>query len=189
MLPLQMLLWAVVLAFDGPVDDPDTPSEWLINDRRAHIVPPVKLDVTGSWKPFNDPGYGVGVWVSFPLVKNGLIRPLNDSFNLELGAVADHSRQSFFEGCAFDVDRIAGLLGIRWDFYLTRLWTIFGQAKSGPNFSRVTGDCRGFNEANDSGAGVAIDLGVGGFLNVSRPVSVRFDLTLRGVSAGLSLNF
>ena len=104
--------------------------DWTIKDS-AVSDRPHQLDVTGFIWPFGrSTSFGGAVWYSIPIVPKGFIPPFNDSFALEFGAIAsmvNDTRQPITR----NYFALAPMGGVRWDFFLTRDWTLFAAAKIG----------------------------------------------------------
>jgi hypothetical protein len=160
----------------------------IIKENGPHDYRPSKVDVTASAGFFGDVDFGVAGWYSTPLVRDGFITAINNSFNLEVGAAIDYAFANYGTGCDYNYTRIVPMGGVRWDFYLTKAWTVFGKAKAGPRYDVVSASCNGTKITNIGGFGLGIDAGVGAFWNFSTRTALRLELGYQGVAAGFSFN-
>ena len=166
--------------------------EATIKDASVHTDRPTKLDFTGSLGFFGDVDIGAAAWFSFPLVPDGFIPPINDSFNLELGVAMDYAWVNYGYvnyACDFNYYGFAPIGGVRWDFYMNRSWTLFAKAKVGVGYRVLKEDCGpGFNDSDYGHVYPAYDGGVGAFWNFSSDMAMRFDVGSRGAAVGISIN-
>lgn len=96
----------------------DARAQSIIRDRSPHSRP---LDISllgGLPYPF---GFGAGFRVGIPIAPNGFIGKLNDAVFLEPGV-------QFVYWDDFHHTRTGVMVPIlmRWDFFLTRAWTLYG---------------------------------------------------------------
>jgi hypothetical protein len=184
-------LAAMVAAASGLAAPSATAAEMIIKDSSDHTSDrPVKLDITGSLGFIGHPEVGVAGWVSLPIVPNGFIPPINDSFYLEFGVATGYAWDNYAVGCDYNWVNLAPLAGVRWNFHLTEAWTVFAKAKLGVAYHFASFDCGGSYSGTDlSGLHVASDGGVGAYWNFSPGMGMRFDLGYQGASVGLSFNF
>ncbi len=166
-------------------------AQMTIKDASDHTADrPMKLDITGSLGFFGDFGVGVAGWVSMPIVPNGFIPPLNDSFYLEFGVATSYAWVDYAFNCDYNYFNLAPLGGVRWNFHLTDTWTVFAKAKIGVAYHFASADCGpAFSTVDFSGLHFATDTGVGAYWNFSPGMGMRFDLGSQGAAAGLSFNF
>lgn len=165
--------------------------EGIIKDASVHDVRPTKLDFTGSLGFIGDRDIGLAGWYSFPIVKDGFIPPLNDSFNLEFGAAVEYAWSNygyFGYHCDYNYYGVTPMGGVRWDFYLTKAWTVFAKAKAGIGYRVLKEDCPGFDDSGRGGTTFVPDGGAGAFWNFSEGMGMRFEVGYRGGSVGLSIN-
>lgn len=167
--------------------------EMIIKDASVHDTRPSKLDLTGSFGFFGDTQVGVAGWFSFPIVNDGFIPPLNDSFNLEFGAALDYSwinYGGFASSCDFNYYGFAPMGGVRWDLYLTQKWTVFAKGKLGIGYHFGSTDCGAYKINDDvySTTFLASDFGAGAYWNFAENMGMRFELGYRGGSVGISWN-
>jgi hypothetical protein len=187
----KLLVLAVVLpatlVFVG--GDSARAQEGIIKDASVHTDRPTKLDFTGSLGFLGDLDLGLAGWYSLPLVKDGFIPPINDSFNLELGATVDYQFFNGYGTCDFKSYGFAPVGGVRWDFYLTKAWTVFAKAKVGIGYRSFSDSC-GFNYDyyGYNHTYFVPDTGVGAYWNFSPGMGMRFDLGYRGAAVGISIN-
>jgi hypothetical protein len=166
--------------------------EGIIKDASVHDSRPTKLDITGSLGFFGDTEIGLAGWYSFPIVKDGFIPALNDSFNVELGAAVDYAWSNYDYGlsahCDYNYTGFTPMGGVRWDFYLTPSWTVFGKAKAGIGYRVAKADCDGFTASDHGGTHLVVDPGAGAYWNFASDMAMRFEVGYRGGSVGLSIN-
>lgn len=147
--------------------------QWRIEDRRAkHTSPDLTLSF-GIW-PASVSG---GLLGAIPVAPRGLIPSINDAFLIEFGMlfIGSHLWSDPFAPNQFDILPAAG---VRWDFYLSRLVTVFGTVKMGPRI-RVA-----------PVKGVVPDpiIGLGTILNFSRHAALRLELNYpQGFTMALSM--
>jgi hypothetical protein len=194
MIKKNLSLLLVVLSVTAVVATGDSAraEEGIIKDASVHDTRPTKLDVTGSLGFLGDFGIGVAGWYSFPIVKDGFIKPINDSFNLEFGAALDYAWSDYGYGlgyrCDYNYYGITPMGGVRWDFYLTKSWTVFGKAKAGIGYRVASADCAGFSSSEYGGTHFVPDGGAGAYWNFSEGMGMRFEVGYRGGSVGLSID-
>jgi hypothetical protein len=177
------------LAVLGLTLGPAGAAEMIIKDDSVHTDRPVKLDITGSVGFLGYNRIGLAGWVSMPIVPDGFIRPINDSFNLEFGATMDYAFRTLGANCDYSYVDLAPMAGVRWDFYLTEAWTVFGKLKAGVGNQFGGAECNGIKYNDYSGLHFVSDGGVGAFWNFSEGMGMRFDLGSQGIAVGLSINF
>lgn len=120
------------------------------------------VSVVGSFGAYDQVvGAGVGGLFSFPLLRDGFIPSLNDSFHLEFGAF---TTVGFYE---FGQDAVwfSPVAGARWDFHIVEPFTAFVALRSGPALG-----------LNRVGSTLYLDGVVGGFWRFSKPVALRFEI-------------
>jgi hypothetical protein len=139
-------------------------AEWIVRDTTRYGRPE-QFDVTGT---LDTDWLGASLWYGLPILPQGFIAPMNDSFDLELGGhvmlVIDRRRQGTFG--------LMPLGGVRWNFHLTRDWTVFTTLKLGAEL--IFGDR--FAPTGDGS--------IGAYLHVSRDLYVRMELGTHGVLRG-----
>lgn len=99
----------------------------IIRDSGKHERP-ATLDFTGGlWVLGDTSWFGGAAWLCLPIVPQGFIPPLNDTFNLEFGLWSFYyhpTRSNNYFG-------LTPAAGVRWDFHLAQQWTVFGSGKLG----------------------------------------------------------
>jgi len=161
-----------------------------IKDTTVHESRPTKVDITGMAGFFGFFDVGVAGWYSFPIVKDGFIPPLNDSFNVELGAAFDYAYKDW-GAYHYNHARLAPMGGVRWDFYLNKSWTVFAKAKAGLGYRFGGVDCGtacGVAFSGPSRVYFAADGGAGAYWNMSEKMALRMEFGYLGVAIGLSIN-
>jgi hypothetical protein len=181
--------FALALAFTAVALPGPAGAQLTIKDSSVHTDRPVKFDITGSLGFFGDRSVGTAAWVSIPLLPDGFIPPLNDSFGLEFGMAVNYAWANYGFGCDYNYFSLVPLGGVRWDFHLTEAWTVFGKAKLGIGHDFASVECGGTKIDDVGGNHLASDFGVGAFWNFSPGMGMRFDLGYQGASVGLSFNF
>ncbi len=124
-------------------------------------------------------GLGIAGIFGLPLVPDGFIPSLNESFHLELGAFTNFG----FRGAPFgDIVIFTPAAGVRWDFHIVKEFTAFAAIRSGVGFG-----------ISNSGTIFYFDGLVGGFWRFSQAVAVRFEVgggvIGGGVSGGIAVFF
>jgi hypothetical protein len=193
-LPVPALALAFMVAAASNLGAPGTAgAQPTIKDASDHTNDrPMKLDITGSLGFFGDFGVGLAGWVSMPIVPNGFIPPLNDSFYLEFGIATTYTWVNNWYGqCDYNYFDLAPMGGVRWNFHLTEAWTVFAKAKLGVGYHFNNVDCPGiaYRDSDLTQLYLASDGGVGAYWNFSPGMGMRFDLGYHGASVGLSWNF
>jgi hypothetical protein len=140
---------------------------WIVQNNQTHNVQ--TLDLVGVLGWF---GLGAGVHYALPLVTDGFLPKVNDSFDLELSGYLLY----WYYGYG-DFAGIAPLAGVRWKFHLTPEWTVFGLAKAGLLIG-----------VNHSELVFVPQPGVGAYWHFTKGMEVRMDLTYLGLSGGLSID-
>lgn len=173
-----------------------TAADLTLMDRSIHESRDSRLDAMVSTNVFIGIfRAGVGAWYSIPVVPDGFIKPWNDGFFVEFGGMLDYWRDStdFVAGnCTQSWWRATPMGGVRWDFYLTDEWTVFGKGKAGYSIGfNDSYDCNGFEGSNsdriDSSA-VAFDFGGGAYWHFDEGMSLRMESGVHSLFAiGLSI--
>jgi len=148
---------------------------WIIEEDQRHDD--FGLSAVGGWYLT---GFGAEARVTFPIVPDGAIDYLNESFALELGA-----GYQFYLDDAGNFHRVAFPALVRWDFHLTTLWTVYGAlgAAGGLPLGRDHPTVFGYHGY------VWIVAAVGAFLHLGDTFSLRFEAGSLGVLAGIHLSF
>jgi hypothetical protein len=161
----------------------DASAQSIIRERHGHSRPVDISVMAGLPYPF---GISPGLRVGIPLAHEGFIPSINDGVFLEPGV-------HFLYWDDFDDNRTGVMFPIlmRWDFYLTRAWTVFGTA--GVVFSFFTDDDDRFRVRNGqtifyggSRPGFfSVALGAGAMWNFRENMSLRFDASTHMLALGL----
>lgn len=104
-------------------------------------------------------GLGLGGFFGIPIVRDGFIPSLNESFHLEVGMITNIVFTSFGE-----FGYLSPVGGVRWDFHILESFTAYAALRSGIAL--------GIDIPTD----FYFDTAVGGFWRFSQPVAVRFEL-------------
>lgn len=165
----------------------DPPATAFLRDAGPHSRP-VDLSVLVGTPGALLVGVGGGVRIAIPLVHDGFIGSANNAIKLETGA--EFYRWSF---AGFEYSTIAVPVLLRWDFFLTPQWTVFGAMGVAVNVFYFGGGGGFFEAPNDtafwgfgSGALITTALGAGALLNISDAVSLRLDASLNLLAIGLT---
>jgi len=141
-------------------DEASASTNWIVEDRSAHERP-LQFDVMAH---FGTNWIGPALWYVHPALPDGLIRRLNDAFDIEVGAVS-----KFFVNKSDDRVALVPLGGVRWRFFLTPQWSVFAALKGGYNL-RFGRDF-----------GVTVDSSVGGYWHASEDLWLRMEMGFQGV--------
>jgi hypothetical protein len=155
-----------------------------IRQRSGHHRPADLSILLGVPVPF---GFGAGMRFGIPLVQEGFIGSINDAIFLEPGF-------QFVYWSDFDHHQIGFQVPVlmRWDFFLSTDWTVFGSI--GPVFGfwlegaaphgayKIEGK-RVFDPGGPPGF-FAVNLGGGAFWNFSRDTALRFDASTSMLAIG-----
>lgn len=119
-------------------------------------------------------GYGGGAAVrySIPIVPQGFISKLNDSFDLEFGA-------DFYSHWGFDYFGVIGVAEARWTFQVLPKLGVYGKAAVGVRYDTDPG--WGFDPYVDFVPGV--------IFQVTETLALRGELGYHGFRAGLGFSF
>ena len=75
------------------------------------------------------------IWYAVPVLPDGFIGSVNDSLDVEFGALVAMFRAAYFgNGATLTQYAVVPSGGVRWNFHLTRDWTPFASAKVGAVF-------------------------------------------------------
>jgi len=174
--------------------------KWNVTDKSVHTTRPTKLDVVGTIDFFGVFHTGIGAWYSVPVVPDGFIPGLNDSFVVEVGGLLEYWRYSsgFTSGLGGSIDcsqtwyRLSPMGGVRWDFFLTDDWTVFGKGKAGWSigFADSGLECSGVGVTTNSKDihTLAVDLGVGAYWHFAENMALRLETGVNSIIAvGISM--
>ena len=152
---------------------------WTIDDQNKHDRP-TTVDFTAAAWVFGDTTFFGGAgWFCYPIVPEGLIPSVNDSFYLEVGAFIFDYNVHVSNGADYSYVGIFPAGGVRWDFHLTREWTVFATAKLGIRIG--TGDAPRTWWLDGGGS-------IGAYWKFSKAMYVRLETGNLGlVSAGISI--
>ena len=170
-------LAAVLIFAAGPAE-----AQSIIRDRSSHRRP-VDLSLLGGVPyPF---GFGVGMRVGLPIAHDGFIRTINDAVLIELGAQFVYWDDFKDHLVGFQVPVL-----MRWDFFLTRSWTIFGGVglvfgfyDEGKKRFRLRGEDL-FRPGSRPGF-LRFAIGGGAMWNFSAATSLRLDATTQMIAVGV----
>lgn len=132
---------------------------------------PAQLDVMAGLSPWE---LGVAAWYGIPVLPEGFIKPWNDSLYIEFGGAFE-----YYWGYFYDFAALSPAAGARYNWYLTREWTVFVTAKLGWRIDFSDYDYGGF--LMFSSAGAYYDLG-----DMSLRLEVGYPFLAQ---AGLSFEF
>ncbi len=102
---------------------PANSSSLIIHDQES-VTRPQRIDIVGQ---LHRNSLGGALWYSLPLIHEGFIKELNDSFHLELGVITSYILLTDHYAAFFGIPAV----GVRWDFHLTQEWTLFAISKVG----------------------------------------------------------
>lgn len=152
----------------------------IIRDSSSHSRP-LNLDVTTGLGWWGGGSWGTAVYLGIPIVPDGFIPKLNDSFSIEASG-----RFDYFWGYCYVGYRGCGgrssfglVAGVKWTFYLTPDWAVYGRINGGLGLRLpVTYDNRVLPRFES-------DSGVGAYWMFSDAAWMRFDATVRGFAVGM----
>lgn len=153
----------------GPVERTAS-TRWIIDDATPRNRPQT-IDVIASAYYFGRTPYiSIGGFFQLPIVPEGFIPNVNETFSLEFGAYVDYYSYSNI-GIDYNWTQITPVGGVRWDFHLTDRWSVFATVKLGSTFA-IGADA----EAPDPSL-IAVDSGVGALWHISTMGSLRLQST------------
>jgi hypothetical protein len=146
--------------------EPGQPTKWIVDDPTPRERPQ-RIDVLAGGSPFGSTPYSsvAGMFV-IPIVPEGFIPNVNDTFNLEFGAYLDYHSYSNL-GIDYRWLQLAPVGGARWDVHLTDKWTVFAMAKFGTSIPLNKNE-----DAKDVSLFV-VDTGIGALWHISNMGSLR----------------
>lgn len=169
---LALMLGHGAAAHAGKILEDEIEPDWIIGESGPHERPQDLALMLSVWPDT----LGVGVWYGVPVLPNGFLKGLNDSFVLELGAVLGAYRSAYYwSGSHTTIYAISPSAGGRWNFHLTRNATVFATLKVGARFGSLV------TELFDPGASL------GALFRIRPDVALRLELGFpMGFSLGLS---
>ncbi|MBL92142.1 MAG: hypothetical protein CMH56_10095 [Myxococcales bacterium] len=100
-----------------------------------------RLDLAGAfgyspvYGTFSENTLGFSFWATFPSLDQGFLPGLNDSFNLEAGLYAEWAWSGI--SVIRHYFTFMPAVGARWNFHLTRKWTLYSAARVGLQFGEA----------------------------------------------------
>ena len=151
---------------------------WTINDATKQDRP-TSVDFLGSaWFLGSTSFFGGAGWFCYPIVPEGFLPSVNDTFNLEVGAWVFYYSVNV-RPANYSYLGIIPAGGVRWDFNLTKDWTVFAAAKLGVRIG--TGDAPKTMRLDGGGS-------IGAYWNFSRDMFLRMETGNQGlVAVGISI--
>ncbi len=126
--------------------------------------------------------FGVGFRATIPIVSNGFVSSINDSVGIGLGL--DWVRYAPFNGAA-DVDFFTVPIVMQWNFYLTHMWSVFGEVGGAIFFADH--NCGYYNGYHcDNFSPFNFDTAVGGRLHFNDSISLTVRLGFPASTIGVS---
>lgn len=119
----------------------------------------------------NSFGVGFGGIVGIPIVKDGFVPSLNESFHLEFGAFTNLAFLSFRTDAWF-----SPVAGVRWDFHIFEQFTAYAAFRGGVAIA----------VADQTSSLPYFDGLIGGFWRFSKPVALRFEFGGGVVGTGVT---
>jgi hypothetical protein len=135
-------------------------------------------------------GIGIGARVGFeiPIVHDGFIPSINDSFSLEPSfalAYSTYNQFSYYDD--LHALRYTPALAALWSFYFSPKFRAYGAVNLGYTIVSYTGDLGGYEFANDDY--FYYELSAGLFYDFSEHLSVRAEIGWQGLRGGLAVLF
>ncbi|MGC4115916.1 MAG: hypothetical protein QM765_15270 [Myxococcales bacterium] len=134
-----------------------------------------------------DYGFGLGFALRYtlPIVPNGFISKLNDSFEVEMGADLSYSWYGYFGANYGYLSLVIPAAEARWSFHFTKRWEAY--AKAGLGFRWRNYDSPyGHSGAMDW---VYINVGVGGLMHINDVFAIRAEIGYGGLRVGMGFSF
>jgi hypothetical protein len=199
---IAAVLLGVALAVGGLAYTEGAHAEMIIKDRSSHARHS-RIDPTTYINPFYGRlNVGFGAWVYLPIVPDGFISSLNDTFALEFGGLADyHAASTIIAVNDYEYVQtwwsLSPLVGVRWDFHLMDAITVFGTVKGGfrmelPHHIRSrSGDVVVEQDVTYTNTYLPYfdgDFGVGAYFHLGKSFALRLDLGYRNlIAVGVSI--
>jgi hypothetical protein len=135
-------------------------------------------------------GIGIGARVGFeiPIVHNGFIPSINDSFSLEPSfaiAYSTYNQFSYYDD--LHALRYTPALAVLWSFYFSPKFRVYGAVNLGYTIVDYTGDLGGYEFKSDDYFYYEVSAGI--FYDFNQHLSVRAELGWQGLRGGLALLF
>ncbi|MBI5509484.1 MAG: hypothetical protein HY903_12100 [Deltaproteobacteria bacterium] len=152
---------------------------WIITDTNK-ADRPTSVDFTGqAWFLGSVTFFGGAGWFCHPIRPEGFLPTVNDSFYIEGGAWIFYYQVQVANHADYSYVGIIPAGGVRWDFHLTRDWTVFATAKLG--FRVATGASAPSSRLDGGGS-------VGAYWKFSRSIFLRLETGNQGlVQAGVAI--
>jgi len=155
---------------------PAQATKWIVDDPTPRDRPQ-RIDVVASVFPVGATPYAsLGGMFVIPVVPEGFIPNVNDTFHLEFGAYFDHHSYSNL-GIDYTWVQIAPVGGVRWDINLTDKWTVFALAKFGASIPVNK------NEEAKNVSLFVVDTGIGALWHISSMGSLRLQSSAHALLA------
>lgn len=135
-----------------------------------------------------DYGFGLGLALRYdlPLVHDGFIGKLNDSFSLEMGGDLYYAWYGYYGGSYGYLNVVVPAVEARWTFHFTPQWEAYGKAGVGFRWRRFSDDYGPRIRAIDW---FYWNVAVGGLFNVTERLALRAELGYGGIRLGVGLAF
>lgn len=161
----------------------------FLRDRSSHERHS-RLDLTAQFVPFGVWRVGLAGWLYLPIIPDGFIPSLNDTFGLEFGALGEYYDDStLLLNTTHSWWGLAPLGGVRWDFHITQGITVFAKGKAG--YQLVFGehyDLNGEPIANNQDHRFVFDAGAGAYFHFGPSVALRLEVgVLSFIAVGISV--
>lgn len=130
--------------------------------KQAHNTPNGDLDLSAMLGTYALIGYEYGVKAAYRIVPKGFIEALNDSVSLDVGV---------FKGRWYLLDETLVSASMRWDFHVSRRWTVYGA----PNIYVKRTELAGDYELITSTSTTGVAMQAGGFLHFDDAFALRLE--------------
>ena len=150
---------------------PAAATKWIIDDATPRERPQTIDVIAGArYLGGRTDFVTLGGFFLLPIVPEGFIPNVNETFSLEFGLYLDYYSYSNL-GIDYNWTQLTPVGGVRWDFHLTDRWSVFATAKVGSSFAI------GADEEAPNINLIAIDSGVGALWHISTMGSLRLQST------------
>ena len=131
-------------------------------------------------------GIGAALRYTLPIVPNGFISKLNDSFALEMGGDFYYGWHGYYGYSYGYLSVVVPAVEARWSFHFTKRWEAYGKAGVGFQLRHFTDAGGPPLRAIDW---VYINVAVGGLMHINDVLALRAEVGYGGLRVGIGFGF